>query len=239
MNPCHHSNSFSGLNNEAARQLRRGNTDEATTLFGAALRHCQSLLPNCPSRHLESNHCFLVDQSIQDHIDSRGSPRHDGYSYFYNEPISLPSWVQGQDLVTPSAEDMSSICAVITFNIGICLYKTSEGKEEDVIKTKLLRKSLAFFDKACQMCGVVGGLYDVPSPVFAMALLNNKGVILRLLGLKETSQKLFDELMVFGFYRGISGPSILRQPSRKSSILLLDGLLGNALRDQSSAAGAA
>ena len=238
MNLCHHSNSFSGLNNEAVRQLRRGNDNEATTLFGAALRHCQSLLPDCPSRHSESYHCFLVDQSIQDHIDSRGSPCADGYSYFYNEPISLPSWVQGHDLVTPSAEDMSSICAVITFNIGICLYNTSDGKE-DVIKTKLLRKSLAFFEKACQMCGVVAGLYDVPSPVFAMALLNNKGVILRQLGLKETSQKLFDELMVFGLYRGISGPSMLRQSSRKSCSLLLEGLLGNALQDQSSAAGAA
>jgi len=238
MNPCHHSNSFSALNNEAARQLRLGNTNEATTLFGAALRQCQSLLPNCPSRPVESNHCFLVDHSIQDHIDSRGSPRHDGYSYFYSGPISLPTWVQGQDLVTPSSEDMSSICAVITFNIGICLYKTSEGKDDD-IKTKLLRKSLAFFDKACQMCGVVGGLYFVPSPLFAMALLNNKGVILRLLGLKEMSQKLFEELMVFGLYRGISGPSMLRQPRRKSCILLLEGLLGNALRDQTSTAGAA
>jgi hypothetical protein len=180
--------------------------------------------------------------------ESSSSPFDEEYSiYFYSDPISVPPSVVEGTACTIS--NMVEICAVITFNLGIALYRLSSqvdesGRINTAKKTKTLRKSLAFFDKSrviCQSRGVSTNSTSVP--LFSMVVLNNMGVLLRLLGHKESSQQLFEELIVLCWLHlcssNVGPPHPKQQQSLKSCILMLDGFLLNALQGQSTVAGAA
>jgi hypothetical protein len=244
MKSFQHSNNPIRINNLAVKELRFGNTKEAMSLFAKALRECRSLVAQCPPSMAPSvsGRRFQVDDYIQEQsIPMVNSSSWYNGSYFYSEPIS-PTPVEREVEYGRLSMEVSEICSIITFNLGICFYKASHGKESTT-KTKDLRKSLAFFEKSQQLCQGQGGLYASPVPLFSMALLNNMGVILRLIGQDEISQVLFDEIMVFGFYRCASHPSQLvhHHQSRSSTCLglFLDGCLVNALHGQANTAAAA
>jgi hypothetical protein len=194
------------------------------------------------SKKWESEQCFQVDDYMEEgesHLNTSASPCHDGSRYFYSEPISLPSPGKGRTPFPPS--DVVEISAVITFNLGLALYKVSQENEIIKTKTKALNQSLTLFEKAKLICQSRES-NSSSIPLFLMAILNNMGVLLQLLGHNETSQQLFERLMVFWLYFCASNLELLQQHQHRQSSksrILLDGFLLNVLPGHSFAAGAA
>ena len=263
MKPSSSSFKTISLNNAAVQELRFQKAKEAIALLTSALKQCQSDMNySLSSRKVTSNMGLDVDDYIRKQQEARGSSltagtspdessslpfeEDENSSYFYADPILLPlSVVEGTSCTIGT---MVEICAVITFNLGIALYRLSSQVEETgttntTKKTKTLRKSLAFFEKTKVICQARVLTNSSSVPLFSMVILNNMGVLLRLLGQTESSQLLFEEVIVLCWMHvcasNMGSPHPKQQQSLKSCILMLDGFLSNALQGQTTVAGAA
>jgi hypothetical protein len=177
-------------------------------------------------------------------------------SYFlYNTPISLPlcsAHGGGAEIeASCSSVSISMIAAIITFNLGICTHKISQAPEAGIdsatpkisnshissaCQRTYLAQSLALFENA-HMLVCYHQKEESPSsaasmPLFPLAILNNMGVILRLLGHNDASQQFFDRLMVFWVYLCTSDRRELLRHKRllSKACRLWDGIFFNALQ---------